>query len=196
MCGELNSVVWWDAKWRVIRTLLMQWTTFILEVRNRFLSRAQTHTNKAAINSVILRYEDLSTVYLLPNFRENVVASASIKILLVHCYHWRWVHYFVSKRRESIIQRRGVIPRRTESSATYIPTRKRNNTGNVRAQEQQLLWENNKCCIFWACVCSLRYPACKAHEPHYILICGLSGSTILFHIILKTARCLEKCYWT
>ena len=32
--------------------------------------------------------------------------------------------------------------------------------------------------IFWVCVCSRSYPACKAHVP-----CGLSGSTILFHII-------------
>lgn len=35
-----------------------------------------THTHKASINSVILRYEDVSTVYLLPKFRENVVASS------------------------------------------------------------------------------------------------------------------------
>jgi hypothetical protein len=31
------------------------------------------------------------------------------------------------------------------------------------------------------CVCSLSYPACKAHAPYYIVICGLSGSTIFFH---------------
>ena len=38
--------------------------------------------------------------------------------------------------------------------------------------------ENNKHYIFWVCVCSLSYPACKAHMP-----CGLSGSTVFFHII-------------
>ena len=30
------------------------------------------------------------------------------------------------------------------------------------------------------CVCSLRYPACEAHAPHYIVICGLSGSYGIF----------------
>ena len=33
------------------------------------------------------------------------------------------------------------------------------------------------------CVCSLSYPACNAHAPYYIVICGLSGSTVFFHII-------------
>ena len=31
-------------------------------------------------------------------------------------------------------------------------------------------------------VCRLSYPAFKAHAPYYIVICGLSGSTIFFHI--------------
>jgi len=34
------------------------------------------------------------------------------------------------------------------------------------------------------------YPACKAHAPYYILICGLSGCTTIFHIISPTARIL------
>jgi hypothetical protein len=38
------------------------------------------------------------------------------------------------------------------------------------------------------CVCSLSYPACKAHAPHYIVMCGLSGFTIFFHIISETER--------
>jgi len=28
-----------------------------------------------------------------------------------------------------------------------------------------LQWKSNKYYIFWVCVCSLRYPACNAHEP-------------------------------
>jgi hypothetical protein len=39
------------------------------------------------------------------------------------------------------------------------------------------------------CVCVYpSYPACKAHAPYYIFICGLSVSTILFNLIPQTAR--------
>jgi hypothetical protein len=34
-------------------------------------------------------------------------------------------------------------------------------------------------------VSSLSYPACKAHAPYYIVVCGLSGSTKFFHITLS-----------
>jgi hypothetical protein len=30
------------------------------------------------------------------------------------------------------------------------------------------------------CVCSLRYPTCKMHEPYHIVICSLSDSTTFF----------------
>jgi hypothetical protein len=36
--------------------------------------------------------------------------------------------------------------------------------------------------IFCVCVCSLSHPPCNAHTPYYIVICGLSCSTIL-HIL-------------
>jgi len=36
------------------------------------------------------------------------------------------------------------------------------------------------------CVCSLRYPACNTHAPYYVVICGLSGSTVFFPIISKS----------
>jgi len=41
----------------------------------------------------------------------------------------------------------------------------------------------NKYYIFWVPVCGPRYTASKAHEPYYIVVCGMSGSAIFFHII-------------
>jgi hypothetical protein len=31
-------------------------------------------------------------------------------------------------------------------------------------------------------VCSFSYPACKAHSPYYIVICGLSVPIVFFNI--------------
>jgi hypothetical protein len=42
------------------------------------------------------------------------------------------------------------------------------------------------------CVCSLSYPARKAHAPYYNVICGLSDSSTLPHIISSKARLSEK----
>jgi hypothetical protein len=42
--------------------------------------------------------------------------------------------------------------------------------------------------VLRACVYSLSYPACKAHAPYYIVIFGLSGSTLIYRrtIFCKT----------
>jgi hypothetical protein len=34
-------------------------------------------------------------------------------------------------------------------------------------------------------VCNLSYPSCKQHELYYIVVCGVSGSAILFNVIKK-----------
>jgi hypothetical protein len=36
------------------------------------------------------------------------------------------------------------------------------------------------------CVCSLRYPACNTHG--HIVVCGLSGSSMFFHIISRFSK--------
>jgi hypothetical protein len=46
------------------------------------------------------------------------------------------------------------------------------------------------------CVCSLDYPAWKAHAPYYTVICGLCGSTICSTISHKGHDFLERIYWT
>ena len=57
-----------------------------------------------------------------------------------------------------------------------------------------LPWKNNKYYIFWVCVCSLSYLACKAHGLYYIAICGLSGSIMFFHgTIFGNTVLMIKC---
>jgi hypothetical protein len=52
--------------------------------------------------------------------------------------------------------------------------------------QKWLSLKSNKHCIFWMCVCSLSYPAFKAYALYYTAICGLSGSSIYFHLSHKT----------
>jgi hypothetical protein len=40
--------------------------------------------------------------------------------------------------------------------------------------------------MFLVCVCRLIYPACNVRVSYYIVICGLSGSVLFFHVISKT----------
>jgi len=69
----------------------------------------------------------------------------------------------------------------------YIITNRRGN--DVKTQQWDtftwplLPWKSNKHYILSVCVCSLSYEACTMHVPYYIVLCGLSGSTTLFHII-------------
>jgi hypothetical protein len=42
------------------------------------------------------------------------------------------------------------------------------------------------CVCVCVSVCILYYSACNVYAPHYIVICGLSGSTIFFpHYVIR-----------
>ena len=56
--------------------------------------------------------------------------------------------------------------------------------------------KNNKYSIFWVCVCSLSYSACRAHTPYYIVDCGLTVWPYFFHFISQTAQYSGKSSWT
>jgi hypothetical protein len=76
-----------------------------------------------------------------------------------------------------------------------LPLTELKNISNVRTTQHWgafalplLPWKNNKYYTSWVCVCNLSYPACNAHAPYYIDICGPSSCTIFFRIIPQTAR--------
>jgi hypothetical protein len=52
--------------------------------------------------------------------------------------------------------------------------------------------ESNNYYVFWVCACNFSYPRCRAHAPCFIVVCGLPGSIMFFHIISYTARFLEE----
>ena len=58
----------------------------------------------------------------------------------------------------------------------------------------------NKYCIFWMCVCSLRYPACTAHAPYFhmwlVLFCNivphyLTNGTIFEKTNIEPKMCFD-----
>jgi hypothetical protein len=66
------------------------------------------------------------------------------------------------------------------SKVACLTSRNRNSFNKTCLQ-----WKSNKYYIVSVCVCSLSYLACRAHALYYIVICGLSGCTILFTLSHK-----------
>ena len=61
----------------------------------------------------------------------------------------------------------------------------------VTFEKQFLPWQRKKYYMFCICACCLSYPACKAHAPYSIAICGVFNSTIFSHVIKVTEEFSE-----
>ena len=59
--------------------------------------------------------------------------------------------------------------------------------------------EKIKNCVFWVCVCSLSYPACKSYAPHCHVICPALQHFTLSHkrqdFIQKILLCIKYVFW-
>jgi hypothetical protein len=86
---------------------------------------------------------------------------------------FEWTYLFQNVRHQSLETNHPVLrPRQTNSDLTCT-TAKDNKTGKLRITwhwntylQPLLLWKSNIYYILWVCVCSLRYPACKANAPY------------------------------
>ena len=63
-------------------------------------------------------------------------------------------------------------------------------------------WKRNVLHILNVYVCSLKYPACTALAPYYVVFCGLPGSTVSSHILIngtifkiKKLLNLKRVFW-
>ena len=61
-----------------------------------------------------------------------------------------------------------------------------------RSRNHVLPWKSNKYYVFWVCACDVTYPACKAHAPYNIVMCGQSGYIIFFHTDSQTTQFSEN----
>jgi len=71
--------------------------------------------------------------------------------------------------------------------------------GNTEGRSRNHRWSGKAIGIKYKFVClysCIIHLECKVHAPHYIVICGLSDSTIFFHITSKPKRFLDNIYWT
>jgi len=84
--------------------------------------------------------------------RRHVSAYSTLRInfpvLLKRNLIWTWI----------LLQQRK-IPSKQHKQSTY-------DVNWVAFVQPFLQWKSNKYCIFWMCVCSLRYPVCSGHAPY------------------------------
>jgi hypothetical protein len=133
-------------------------------------------------------YLQTCTVYFLRTEHKTVLWSLHL-LTLKALFESVWLYV--------VIHQRGVIAWfvrlqqefsiREDTQCTHNVIFKRVRV-TIVAVEKQLVQHYIRC----ECVCSLSYPARKAHAPCYIVICGLSSSTALFHIIPYMTRFSQK----
>jgi len=65
---------------------------------------------------------------------------------------------------------------------------------NIEVFSRKYCLQRNRknCYIFWVCVCSLSHPACKAHAMYFIVICGITSSTVFFSAYVKNGTDIGK----
>jgi hypothetical protein len=118
-----------------------------------------------------------------------VLCTNSWTALMKYPTRWCAIYMFLAEDSEMN------LPRRQCVSATIILACYSRNWGKMWTRKAVYVyqhwgtfvqplsqWQSNKYYVLWVCVCSLNYTACNAHAPYYIVICGLSASTIFFHI--------------
>jgi hypothetical protein len=77
---------------------------------------------------------------------------------------------------EKLLQIEDIIIKMTRNVRVKV-TLRRVRVSNVAVEKQCVLHFGS------VCFCSLNYPTRQAHAPCYVVTCGLSGSTIYFHVI-------------
>jgi len=120
------------------------------------------------------------------------VAKCCREDLLVANESWRdWRSFAIEELKNLESTRWSGVCERVEYEWSVIKTT-HNKTSNVRKRNVEVRWRT--CCcrrkaignnwIHRVRVCSLSYPACKAHEWY----CGLGGCTMFFHITSQMSR--------
>jgi hypothetical protein len=65
---------------------------------------------------------------------------------------------------------------------------------NIEARSHKNCCPEKQLVLYILDVCSHSYQACNVHAVYNIVVCGLPGSTIFFHIISLMGRLWEKSY--
>ena len=167
------------------KTIAANFSKLVLAYRNRAERRATVRTVTGRTQTPNTKF--LKTQHKCQQHKNTFPCSSCVRRIAVGPHDSAC--YFVQHVIFPLIQSRLVSLSVAQMFSTCYFPRITNKSGAVRttsywgASMQPLLQcKSNNYYIFSACACSLMYPACNVHAPHYITICGLPGCTIFFHI--------------